>query len=194
MRYIGSKVNLLDDINTFLEENIGYIGEDGVFCDIFSGTASVARYFKPKFEIISNDNLYFSYILQSASIEINQIPEFKELLNQLNLKSYNELKKFLEKAPLSDLQESYKISDKELFIYNNYCPVGKCERMYFKKETGKRLDIIRILLNKWLELKWINNEEFTFLLALLIETAPYYSNISGVYGAYLKKWDKRTEK
>ena len=53
MRYIGSKVNLLDDINTFLEENIGYIGEDGVFCDIFSGTASVARYFKPKFEIIS---------------------------------------------------------------------------------------------------------------------------------------------
>ena len=47
MRYIGSKVLLLDKINEVIEENVDNAES---FLDIFSGTASVARYFKNKYE------------------------------------------------------------------------------------------------------------------------------------------------
>lgn len=59
MRFIGSKANLLNNIEAVINENVQNTG--GVFCDIFSGTSSVAQHFKPQYEIISNDALYFSY-------------------------------------------------------------------------------------------------------------------------------------
>ena len=65
MRYIGCKTLLLDNIKAVIDENT--IGVE-TFCDIFSGTATVARYFKKWYKIISNDNLYFSYVLQKGTI------------------------------------------------------------------------------------------------------------------------------
>ena len=75
MRFIGSKILLLEEIEKVLFSNIKS-DEDLSFCDMFSGTASVARYFKKDFKILSNDLLYFSYILQKATIENNNIPKF----------------------------------------------------------------------------------------------------------------------
>lgn len=43
MRFIGSKVNLLEDIREMIKNNC--TGATS-FCDIFSGTTSVARFFK----------------------------------------------------------------------------------------------------------------------------------------------------
>ena len=43
MRYIGSKKQLLDKIREVIEENAKGAK---TFCDIFSGTGSVAEYFK----------------------------------------------------------------------------------------------------------------------------------------------------
>jgi adenine-specific DNA-methyltransferase len=40
----------------------------------------------------------------------------------------------------------------------------------------------------------IEEGEFYYLLAGLIEAVPYISNIAGTYGAFLKHWDKRTAK
>lgn len=193
MRFIGNKTSLLDIIKSFINENVAY-NEDMIFCDLFSGTSSVARYFKDYYEIISNDNLYFSYILQKATIENNEIPSFETLKIKLNKKDFNEIKNYLETCSLDELQEEYNILNDELFVFNNYTPSENCERMYFKPETGRRIDLIRIIIDKWLENNWINTEEHTILLALLIESVPYFSNISGVYGAYLKKWDPRTQK
>lgn len=194
MRYIGNKTNLLDNIDLFIEEKVDY-QENMIFCDFFSGTASVARFFKNKYQIISNDILYFSYILQKSTIVLNKKPHFNILLNHLSLNSFTDLLIYLENTSLNELQEYYNIQNNELFIFNNYTPSSEnCDRMYFKPATGKRIDIIRILLNKWKSNKLINDEEYTYLLAVLIETVPYYSNISGVYGAYLKKWDNRTNK
>ena len=51
MRFIGGKTLLLDHIKRVLQENTD--GTERVFCDIFSGTGTVARYFKPDYEIIS---------------------------------------------------------------------------------------------------------------------------------------------
>ena len=69
MRFIGSKANLLKNIDIVISENT--TGNENVFCDIFSGTGSVARYFKPRYEVHSNDALHFSYVIQKATIENN---------------------------------------------------------------------------------------------------------------------------
>ena len=66
MRYIGNKTNLLNNINQVIKENC--TGNERVFCDLFSGTSSVARFFKTRYKIISNDILYLSYVLQKATI------------------------------------------------------------------------------------------------------------------------------
>ena len=67
MRFIGNKTNLLNNILKVINENCD--DSDKIFCDLFSGTASVARFLKNKYKIISNDMLYFSYVLQMATIK-----------------------------------------------------------------------------------------------------------------------------
>lgn len=191
MRFIGSKINLLEDIENFINQNIPNY-EDMIFCDIFSGSAAVGRYFKKNYNIISNDFMYFSYILQNATINLNKVPDFKKLKNKLNKDSLKSILIWLENA--ENLQEIYNINDDDLFILNNYCPNENCERMYFTPENGKRIDLIRIIIENWYSEEIINKMEYFYLLALLIESIPFFSNISGVYGAYLKHWDKRALK
>lgn len=193
MRFIGSKINLLEDIEGFINLNIPNY-ENLIFCDIFSGSTAVGRYFKKDYEILSNDNMYFSYVLQKATIELNKIPEFKELKKELNINSLDAILNYLENESTNKLQEEYSIQDNELFIMNNFTPIGDCERMYFTPEIGKRIDLIRIIIEKWFKNNIINEKEYFYLLAILVETAPFYANISGVYGAYLKHWDKRALK
>ena len=76
MRFIGSKTLLLDHIRAVAEEKAP---DARSFCDIFSGTAAVARHFKQWYEVYSNDLLYFSYVLQRATIENDSVPEFGRL-------------------------------------------------------------------------------------------------------------------
>lgn len=190
MRFIGNKTLLLDDIKNFIDENIEY-KDDLIFCDIFSGSSSVARYFKKYYNIISNDILYFSYVLQKATVELNEIPNFSKLENFQNIKDITE---YFEKTPLKKLQNEYSIPANDLFLYNNYTPSNNSDRMYFTPKIGKRIDLMRIIIEKWFNSKLITEDEYYYLIMLLIETVPFYSNISGVYAAYLKHWDKRALK
>ena len=49
MRYLGNKTRMIENISSFIDElNI----EGKVFCDLFAGSASVADYFKDKYQII----------------------------------------------------------------------------------------------------------------------------------------------
>lgn len=64
MRFIGGKTALLNDIAMVISKNTD--GSESVFCDMFSGTGTVAKYFKPKYEVYTNDALYFSYVIQKA--------------------------------------------------------------------------------------------------------------------------------
>lgn len=83
MRFIGNKTNLLNDISKVIKDNCD--GTEKVFCDIFSGTASVSRFFKNKYTIISNDLLYSSYILQMGTIENTDTPTFDKIRKVLNI-------------------------------------------------------------------------------------------------------------
>lgn len=182
MRFIGNKTNLLNDIAQVIKENCD--GTENVFCDLFSGTASVSRYFKNKYKIISNDLLYCSYILQKGTIENNEIPNFKKLKEKLNI---HDVFDYLENTDIN--KEKF-----NKFIYENYSPNEKCERMYLTSENALRIDFIRNKIEGWKNEELINKNEYYYLLAALIEGVPFVSNITGTYGAYLKQWDKRAFK
>ena len=182
MRYIGNKTNLLKNINQVIKDNCD--GNEKVFCDLFSGTSSVARFFKNRYKIISNDILYFSYVLQRDTITNNEIPDFEKLKNKLNVEN------------VLDYLETININRKKYktFIYDNYSPNDNCERMYLTPENAKRIDYIRTTIEKWKKENLIKENEYFYLLATLIEGVPFVSNITGTYGAYLKDWDKRAFK
>ena len=67
--------------------------KNGVFCDIFSGTATVGRFFKEKnFKIISNDFMHYSFLQQYSLIKLNKIPTFKKLRVIKNINFERDLK------------------------------------------------------------------------------------------------------
>ena len=194
MRFIGNKENLLD----FIDAGITISGiKSGTFCDFFSGTANVGKYYKNKgFTIISSDLLYFSYILQYAYIKNNKSPQFRRLLRIIK-DNYLPSQLFVE--PLDRVIHYLNaLEGKEGFIYQNYTEKGTKNnsyiRKYFSPKNGKKIDSIRQEVEKWKLKGLINASEYYILLACLIESVPYYANISGVYGAFLKKYDPRALK
>ena len=56
---------------------------------------------------------------------------------------------------------------------------------------GHGAGTFNLALNEALKL---DNNEYVYLIASLIEAVPFVSNTTGTYGAYLKKWDKRALK
>ena len=180
MRYYGCKNKLLD----FLSDIVAKIGinSGAIFCDLFTGTTTVARHFKQKgYTVYANDFLEFSYSLARAYIQNNHYPLFEGLhgvvtgvngsINNVNIviEYLNNLK------PLKG------------FIYKNYCPTGTknldSPRMYFTDDNGMKIDSIRTKIQEWKDSKLISNDEFYILLTSLIEAIPYVANISSNYAA-----------
>ena len=182
MNYIGSKKSLLD----FLEEAVYKCKvdkENPILCDIFAGTGRVGRHFKEKgFSIISNDMEDYSYALINHYIGNHKEIKIKKYIQELN--------------KLEGIKTG--------FIFNNYCPDGKfskvikktkegdqkLNRQYFSNENGQIIDEARILINTWLESKEISNDQFNYLLAIIIEATDKIANTTSVYGAFLKKIKK----
>jgi adenine-specific DNA-methyltransferase len=193
MRFIGKKDKLLDKIYQVVKSTKI---KDGVFCDFFAGTASVGNFFKQKgFKIISSDLLFFSYVLQEAYIKNNTQPKFTKLLKNIGYDKENKL--FL--TPLEKvIKHLNNLAGKKGFIYRNYTEEETKElsvpRKYFTPKNGMKIDAIRSQIEKWKKDKKITNREYFILLACLIESVPFYANISGVYAAFLKEYDPRALK
>jgi len=192
MRFIGNKEKLLDKIYKAVTSTSV---DHGTFCDFFSGTSNVGRHFKEKgFQIISSDLLYFSYVLQRAYISNNEEPSFKKLLKTLSVNS-----SALFSSPF-DLVRTYlnNIDGITGFIYKNYTEEGTAKdssiRKYFIPENGMKIDAVRTKIEEWYKSKLITENEYYVLLAALIESVPFYANISGVYAAFLKNYDPRALK
>jgi len=193
LRFIGNKERLVDWIYSVIQK---YNIEGKVFFDFFAGTSNVGKFFKQKdYQIVSSDLLYFSYVLQKAYIQNNKIPKFEKLLENIKVKSnfllidnYSLVLEYLNQIDLIDFG----------FIYNNYAPTEtshlETPRMYFTDENAKRIDTIRITIEDWKSSNLIDENEYYILLATLIESIGFFSNILGVYGAFKKDWDKRALK
>ena len=193
MRYIGNKLNLLFHIEEVVD-NLGV--KEGIFCDLFAGTACVAAHFKRRgFQVISNDLLELSYAFQQALIANNEEPQFAGIVETLgdvhgdnlfaNFSPYDKIVAWLNCLP-----------GKRGFIFHNYCPSGNNEydRQYLSDSNGQKIDTIRQQIQQWRDVGEITENEFYLLLLPLLEATSRVANISGTYGAYLKHWDPRTHK
>lgn len=193
MRYIGSKLNLLSHIEEIVD-NLGV--KEGIFCDLFAGTACVAAHFKHRgFQIISNDLLELSYAFQQALIANNEEPQFAGIVETLgdvpddsqcpDLVPYDKVVAWLNCLP-----------GKKGFIFDSYCPSGSNEygRQYLSDSNGQKIDAIRQQIQRWNDEGEIKENEFYLLILSLLEATSKVANISGTYGAYLKHWDPRTHK
>uniref|UniRef100_UPI00356ACF93 DNA adenine methylase n=1 Tax=Lutibacter sp. TaxID=1925666 RepID=UPI00356ACF93 len=143
-----------------------------IFCDLFAGTGSVGRNFKPLVkQVIANDVEFYSYVLNR-----NYIGNISELTIENKFTYLNNLE------------------GKEGFIFQNYCENGLQNRLYFSAENGKKIDAIRKQIEHWKNKKEVSEDEYYFLLASLLESADKVANTASVYGAYLKKLKKSAQK
>ncbi len=179
MRFIGGKSLLVNKISDCI---LSYTDNVQSVFDIFAGSGVVTKHLLTKgYNLISNDILYFSYVLLRGSVGISIEPKFKKLGIKDPIKYLNFLTHY-----------KTEFDKKDLFISNNYSPNTNCNRMYFQPNNALKIDIIRLTIEKWHNENLINDDEYFYLLASLISAVPYVSNIAGVYAAYLKHWDKRT--
>jgi len=197
MRFIGCKENLVDFIESYVKERSI---NGSVFCDLFAGTGSVAKHFKKLgYKIISNDLLYFSYVLQKVYIQQNEYPKFTKLLRYLKI---NPVEETLFTSESLNAKEIIKylnnLDGLEGFIFKNYSPEGTQGqthvRKYFTGQNAKRIDAIREKIEVWKKEDLVNEQEYFFLLCALVEAVPFVANISGTYAAFLKDWDPRAFK
>lgn len=170
MNYIGSKYSLLD----FLTETITSVaGTDTnkTFADLFAGTGVVGKTFKEKgYKVISNDIQYYSYVLNKHLIENTPPLEIKQIEEIKHLKGI------------------------EGFVYKNFCEGSGSGRNYFTNENGKKCDAIRIEIERLKSNGEINQAQYFYLLASLINSIDKYANTASVYGAFLKHIKKSASK
>ena len=170
MNYIGSKYSLMD----FLTETISTVAgteTNKVFADLFAGTGVVGKTFKEKgYKVIANDIQYYSYVLNKHLIENVPPLDIKKL------------------EYINELEET------EGFIYKNYCAGSGSGRNYFTDRNGKKCDSIRIELERLKNSGEIEESQYYYLLASLINSIDKYANTASVYGAFLKQIKKSAAK
>ena len=173
MHYIGSKYRL----STFLKNTItSVVGDDlqnKIFCDIFAGTGIVGRSFKNEVQsVISNDIEFYSYVLNKNYIENHKPFDYQNYLMELDTLALRS----------------------DGFVYQNYCTGSGSGRQYFSDYNGKKIDTIRLQIEKWKECNEIESSLYYFLLTSLLESADKIANTASVYGAFLKHIKKSAQK
>jgi len=172
MNYIGSKFRLRDFLLETIQDVVGKDLSEQVFCDLFAGTGQVGRHFKPLVKnVIANDLEYYSYVLNRHYIGNNSLNRAQELIDKLN-----------------------NVAPKVGLISSNYCKTETCERNYFKPENGNKIDGMRQAIEDWNAKEDLSQDEYYYLLTLLIEGADKVANTASVYGAYLKHIKKTAQK
>ncbi|WP_299465392.1 DNA adenine methylase [uncultured Microscilla sp.] len=193
MNYIGSKKSLLN----FLETSIYQVVKEKhfTFLDLFAGTGAVGQHFKKLGnKVIANDLQYYSYVLNKNYIENHAHLEFKSLCGEID-----RLEGSLIEMRAADVCKYLDdIEGTEGFIYNNYCLEGTKDqehaRQYYSDANGKKADAIRQKIEDWKRQGLINDNEYFFLLATLIENLDKVANTASVYGAFLKKLKQSAQK
>jgi len=165
MNYIGSKHKLSSFISETVSEVVGTDLSQKVFCDLFAGTGIVGRNFKTNVkQVIANDVEFYSYVLNRNYIGNHQAIPSEEFIEKLNT-----------------------LEPKKGFVFQHYSENGKAGRNYFTSQNGQKIDAVRIQIEAWKNASVLNEDQYFFLLASLLESADKVANTASVYGAYLKK-------
>ena len=185
--YIGNKRRLLPLILEAIEK-IGFINRNGSkFLDLFSGSGIVSRLAKTlNFEVFSNDWEYYSYIINSSYLCVNNM-DLKNLYTQWS--GIDGIIDHLNKLPDPN--------DEEQFIAKYYSPKNdfladyRKERLFYTRYNGLIIDKIRNEIEILYPEELITKDdklkiEKYLLLSLLLYQAATHTNTSGVFKAYHK--------
>jgi len=182
LRYIGSKTNLLGEIRSLVNDRAP---RSRSLCDMFAGTGVVGRSFKTSHALMSNDILYFAYVLNMAHNGLQRAPTFAAVLDELGQDPI---------AHLNSLGDATREPTSEDFFAQEYSPAGERRRQYLSTANALHIDRVRQTIEAWRERSLVSDPEYYYLLGSLIEAVPSVSNTTGTYGAYLKHWDGRALK
>lgn len=174
MRYLGNKDSLTEQIRQLMGRK-GLLRNDYVFFDAFCGMGAVSA---------SVDGLF-------RKIIVNDLLKCCVTYTRGRLVAANCDFKRLGFCPFEYLNGS--AERREGFFFKNYSPGGS-ERMYFTADNAARIDYYRWQIEKWKSSRLLSDDEYTYLLACLLESVSKVSNTAGVYGAFLKTWDGRALK
>jgi adenine-specific DNA-methyltransferase len=173
MRFIGNKELIISEIKGLLDEQ-GLTDRGLIFFDALCGTGAVSDGLKDSFNIVGNDMLRWCVIYTRGRVCAKDCT-----FENLGFDPFN-----------------YFNSNTNIvkgFFFENYSP-GASDRMYFSDINAGRIDYFRTTIEEWKSDNLINENEYCFLLASLIESVSVVSNTAGVYGAFLKHWDSRAIK
>lgn len=177
MRYLGNKTKLLNFIESVINK---YDIKGEIFADLFAGTCSVGDYFKNKYTIIANDYMTFSSIICKAKLLNKAKPKFNKFIKAHNTDPFSYLN-----------NKNYK-EQSNYFILYNYTP--KADRMYFSESNALKIDGMRLDIEEFYKNYLIDEKEYFYLIASLLESSLKVSNTSGTYQAYFKFWEARSQK
>lgn len=164
MRYIGSKLRLIN----FIQDTIGKYCRDSLhektFCDLFAGTGIVGRSFSPFVsKVIANDLEKYAYVANYVGLK-----GFDESVVAYHINKLNELE-----------------GTKDSTLFHAYSENGDCGRLYFSEENGKRLSAARKYLS---EIQGtVGMKEYMAILFSIMDAADKVANTMATYGAYAKK-------
>jgi adenine-specific DNA-methyltransferase len=170
MRFIGNKEAIAPAIRQLLEEK-GLLHRNLTLFDACCGTGAVADALKDALNVKINDLLEWS-----VTYTRGRLVAPKCTFARLGFDPF---------ARLDTSEEAL-----EGFFFKHYSPGGSA-RMYFTAENAARIDYIRVTIERWHSTASINDDEYAYLIASLIESLSAVANTAGVYGAYLKHWDPR---
>ena len=165
MRYIGSKLKLIDFIKEVIQKYCGENISDKVFCDLFAGTGVVGRSFSPLVKkVIANDLEFYSYIA-----------------NKVGLEGYNKesVERIIKK--LRTLE-----GDSNLPFAQAYADGGKKHRKFYTAENGAKIAAARQYLDLVEDI--LDEKDFRAALLSVIDGSDAVANTTSVYGAFLKEF------
>ena len=164
MNYLGSKIRLAGFIYNVISNSIKRKLIDCSFCDLFAGTGVVGNQFHDKVKsIIYNDREYYSFVINSAFFSKVSEEKYRDMLTELN-----------------------QLDGREGFVFNQYSECGKAGRLYFSAENGRKIDAIRMDIERRFLSFEINQDFYILLLATLLKAVDKVANTASVYCAYLK--------
>lgn len=173
VKYIGSKLSLLEHITGSVEGRLGPVA--GRMIDVCSGTTRVAQAFRSRGWAVQTSDLSWATEAYAHAFLIRTAESGSRVGGLL--------------AELRGVPESVG------WITTNYCDVSGVEggtvRMW-RPENGRKADGIRDKIADWELSGYINRHEAMILVACLIFALDKVDNSVGVQQAYLKNWATRT--
>lgn len=171
--YIGSKINLLGFIQECIESYTTFKLKDmASVVDAFCGTGAVSYMFLANDidRVVSNDLQKYAYIMTSTiDSKALDMKKISAILDDIN----------------SQIQGDLVVCESD-FIATSFTEIGDDKRKYFTEKNGLRIDRARQIIEAQLVRKRVGIAEYNFLLKCLLHAVIKVSNITCVYGAYLK--------